>query len=418
MKRTSATLNLSHIRRTFQSIGAVGRTFVLLSTASLLFFMLLGIGTYLQAKELTTSPVSSMKGLAASVSNVFFMDMLGMEVPHLNSKSQKFTFSQQNIFHFAFQMVTDINPQDPKSLVASEVPGMKMNNTTVLRSSKADNPSEPVDLVPAPEAVQTNNGSTNPEPDPAPGSNGQTDPQPLTPDSSAAPTPAPASKPLKTAGNNVAFVYQTHSNESYLPELKGITEPDEAYSDKINVIQVGKRLAENLEKVGIGAVHSNTVYPNVVKGFKYPFSYKYSRTTLQEAMAAHPDLNYYFDIHRDSSVRKRTTVTIDNKDYAQVYFIIGGKNPDWKKNEEFANKIHQILEEKHPGISKGIHAKTETEGNGLYNQNMSPNNILIEIGGPYNTLEECYRTTDWLADAISEVILNAKKVNAPVTAGK
>ncbi|MNY46962.1 Stage II sporulation protein P (SpoIIP) [compost metagenome] len=101
-----------------------------------------------------------------------------------------------------------------------------------------------------------------------------------------------------------------------------------------------------------------------------------------------------------------------------MYFIIGGKNPNWKKNEEFASKIHQVLEEKHPGVSKGIHAKEASEGNGLYNQNISPNSILIEVGGPYNTLEECYRTTDWLAEAISEVILNAKKVDAPVTPKK
>ncbi len=101
-----------------------------------------------------------------------------------------------------------------------------------------------------------------------------------------------------------------------------------------------------------------------------------------------------------------------------MYFIIGGKNPNWKKNEEFASKIHQVLEAKHPGISKGIHAKEASEGNGLYNQNFSPNNILIEVGGPYNSLEECYRTTDWLAEAISEVILNAKKVDAPVVTPK
>jgi stage II sporulation protein P len=311
--------------------------------------------------------------------------MLGMEVPHLNRDFQKSTFSQGNVVHFAFRFLTDINPRDPQSLIASEVPGLEFDKTTVLRTSKATNPSEPVEYVPSPQVLQINNNPIEP---PATTVNPTTE-------------PAPTSQPLKSAGNNVAFIYQTHSNESFLPELKGVTNPDEAYSNKVNIIQVGERLAQNLEKVGIGAVHSTTVYPGVVKDFKYPYSYKYSLKTLQEAVSAHPDLDYYFDIHRDSAARSRTTVTIDNKDYAQVYFIIGGKNPNWKKNEEFANQIHQILEAKHPGISKGIHAKTENEGNGLYNQNFSPNNILIEVGGPYNTLEECYRNTDWLAEAIS-----------------
>ncbi|MBD0379068.1 stage II sporulation protein P [Paenibacillus sedimenti] len=407
MKWTSATLNLSHVRKTFQSAGSVGKTFILLSTATFALFVLLGVGGFLQAKVITTSPVSSMKSLAASVTNQFFIDMLGMEVPHLHKDKKKFTFSQHNVFNFAFRFMTDINPRDPKSLMASEVPGMDLTKSTVLVRGSATNPSEPQDYTPPANALDAEAKTPLPS---------------ITPEVavSASPTPTNVSmgQPPRTAGKNVAFVYQTHSNESFLPELKGITNPDKAYSDKVNIISVGKRLAQNLERDGIGAVHSETVYPSTVKNFEYPYSYKYSLKTLQEAAVAHPDLQYYFDIHRDSSSRSKTTVTIDGKDYAQVYFIIGGKNPNWKKNEEFARKIHQVLEAKHPGISKGIHAKEANEGNGLYNQNFSPNNILIEVGGPYNTLEECYRTTDWLSEAISEVILNAKKVDAPVPAAK
>lgn len=408
MKWTSATLNLTQVRKTFQSASSVGKTFFILSTATLAIFVLIGVGGYLQNKVITTSPVSSMKSLAASVTNQFFIDMIGMEVPHLNKDQKKFTFSQHNVFHFAFQFLTDINPNDPKSLVASEVPGMDANKTTVLVKGSASNPSDPVDYNPAGTSdLQAEAINSTPAPSPQP-----------SPSASAAPIVSPVGQPPKTAGDNVAFIYQTHSNESFLPELKGVTHPDKAYSDKVNIISVGQRLAQNLEKDGIGAVHSTTVYPSTVKGFDYPYSYKYSMKTLQEAAVRHPDLEYYFDIHRDSGTRKQTTVTIDGKDYAQVYFIIGGKNPNWKKNEEFANKIHQVLEAKHPGISKGIHAKGASEGNGTYNQNFSPNNILIEVGGPYNTLEECYRTTDWLAEAISEVILNAKKVDAPAASPK
>ncbi|NOU72415.1 stage II sporulation protein P [Paenibacillus sp. LMG 31458] len=409
MKWTSATLNLSHVRKTFQSASSVGKTFIILSFGTLALFVLIGVGGFLQNRVMTTSPVSSMKSLAASVTNQFFIDMLGMEVPHLHKDQKKFTFSQHNVFHFAFQFLTDINPNDPKSLVASEVPGMDANKTTVLVRGSASNPSDPIDYGP-PSSLDLEADAKNPQPSPSP------EPSPV---GGAAPITNPTTgQPPRTAGDNIAFIYQTHSNESFLPELRGVTDPDKAYSDKVNIISVGQRLAQNLEKDGIGAVHSKTVYPSTVKNFEYPYSYKYSLKTLQEASVSHPDLQYYFDIHRDSAARNKTTATFDGKDYAQVYFIIGGKNPNWKKNEEFANKIHQVLEAKHPGISKGIHAKEASEGNGLYNQNFSPNNILIEVGGPYNSLEECYRTTDWLAEAISEVILNAKKVDAPVITPK
>ncbi|UJF35042.1 stage II sporulation protein P [Paenibacillus hexagrammi] len=417
MKWTSATLNLSHVRKTIQSAGSMGKAFFLLGSATLAIFALSGIGSYLQAKSMTTSPVSSMKGLAASVTNQFFIDMLGMEVPHLNKNQSKFTFSQHNVFNFAFRLMTDINPQDPRSLIASELPGMDEDRTTVLVQGSAANPSEPFHANPPASLFENGDGGqAENDPDKSAETSAAATPAPSQgpePSLSPKPTNVSAASPPKSAGKNIAFIYQTHSNESFLPELKGVSDPDESYSDKVNIISVGNRLAQNLEKDGIGAVHDDTVYPSTVKGFKYPFSYKYSLKTLEEAVSAHPDLNYFFDIHRDSAARKYTTINIDGKDYAQVYFIIGGKNPNWKKNEELANAIHDALEAKHPGVSKGIHAKEASEGNGVYNQNFSPNNLLIEVGGPYNTLEECYRTTDWLADAISEVILNAKKVDAP-----
>ena len=41
----------------------------------------------------------------------------------------------------------------------------------------------------------------------------------------------------------------------------------------------------------------------------------------------------------------------------------------------------------------------------------------MEIGGPYNTLEEMYRTADLLAELIADVYRQAEKVNATASAG-
>ncbi|SEF48247.1 stage II sporulation protein P [Paenibacillus sp. UNC499MF] len=402
MKRNAVTFNLSKIRHTFQTAGVIGKTTISLSLFTLCLFILLGVGSILQSR-LSTSPVSSMKGLAASVSNQFFLDMLGLEVPHLRNDTRKFTFSQQNMMSFAVRFLTDVNPGDPKSLIAQEVPGLKADKSTVLRGGKDGDASGPVEYTPAEGAVNGTTGGTVTGATPAP---------------TPAPSQAPADQKPKGPGRNIAFIYQSHSNESFLPELKGVTDPDKAYDAKTNIIMVGKKLAEALEKEGVGAVHSDAIYPNTIKDFKYSYSYKYSLQTLEAAANSHPDLKFFFDIHRDSQERKRTTVTLNGKDYAQVYFILGGDNPKWKENEAFAGKIHDALEAKAPGVSKGIHAKTGHEVNGVYNQNFSPNSVLIEVGGPYNSLEECYRTVELLAKAVSEVILDAEKVTAPAEGKK
>ncbi|MED4603916.1 stage II sporulation protein P [Paenibacillus validus] len=402
MKWSAVTVNLSKVRKTGQMLGVYSKTLSMLMIGCFIFFMVLGVLGYVQSRVSGASPNASMKGLAASVSSRFFMDMMGLEVPGLPAGGKSFTFSQSNVSNFLFALVTDLNPNDPKTLIAREVPGMSQTRAVPLNNVGSID--TPEDYSPRSDVFEGKELGSEGTITANPGSAGETGGAVLGPQ-------APTAQPPAAAGKNVAFIYQSHNQESYLPELPGEKDPDKAYDPKKNVTQVGLRLAQRLEKEGIGAVHSDKNYPAIEKGFNYYFSYKYSLKTLQEASAGHPDLDYYFDIHRDSQRRSKTTATIKGVDYAQIYFIIGGKNPNYKQNYEFAEKIHEALEEKFPGISKGIHAKSG-EGNGVYNQNFSPNSVLVEVGGVDNSLEECYRTADALAAAIAEVILNAEKVDA------
>jgi stage II sporulation protein P len=133
--------------------------------------------------------------------------------------------------------------------------------------------------------------------------------------------------------------------------------------------------------------------------------------TVKEAIASSKDLKFFFDLHRDSQKRKYTTIDIKGKSYAQVYFIIGHKNPNWEKNEAFATKIHDALDKKYPGISRGIWGKTAASGNAEYNQSLATDSVLIEVGGVDNTLEESYRTADALAEVISEIYWAEEKAS-------
>jgi stage II sporulation protein P len=407
LKWTAVIFDTSKYRKMGQDVAVYFRVMTTLLLGCVMFFTALGLLGFAQSKLTNSTPTSSMKGLASAVSSRFFMDMLGMEMPHMQTERQTFTFSQSNVSSFLFSLVTDLNWKDPKTFIAREMPGMTQDRSVVLRKGLQTGDDGPEDYGPKADVIPKNGeggeGSitANPTAPQEPGEAVQNEPKSV----------PPIAQPPRTAGRNVAFIYQSHNQESYLPELPGVKDPDKAYDPQINVTKVGLRLAQKLEQDGIGAVHSDKNYPAIEKGFNYYYSYKYSLKTLQEASASHPDLKFYFDIHRDSQRREKTTVSINGKDYAQIYFIIGGKNPGWKENEQFASQIHQTVEAKFPGISKGSFAKAG-EGNGVYNQNFSANSVLIEIGGVDNSLEECYRTADALAAAIAEVVLNVKKVDA------
>ncbi|HZG57374.1 stage II sporulation protein P [Paenibacillus sp.] len=241
---------------------------------------------------------------------------------------------------------------------------------------------------------------------------------PAIPPAESAKTGAASPEAART-DRKLVFIYHSHNRESWLPELRGTAKdrPNEAFDESVNVSLLGERLRQRLEEDGVGAVHSGTDYNTAVPNFNYNYSYKYSKTTVKEALAVHEDLVYLLDIHRDSSRRDSTTITIDGADYAKLYFIVGQGNPNWKDNEALAQRIHEKMEAALPGVSKGILTKGAKHGHGEYNQSLSKGSVLVEIGGVDNTLEESYRTIDALASIVAELAKDAVKANAEPAGG-
>ena len=99
------------------------------------------------------------------------------------------------------------------------------------------------------------------------------------------------------------------------------------------------------------------------------------------------------------------------KSYAKIAFVIGRNNPNYEKNAALANKLHQAIEKKYPGLSRGVMKQGGAGHNGVYNQDLSSNALLIEIGGVDNTFEEMYLTVDVFADVFSEFYWDAKAVD-------
>ncbi|MCC3375674.1 stage II sporulation protein P [Cohnella sp. REN36] len=397
MKRIVVSMDWPRVRARSKRFLATGRAYLTLSLCSMVLFVLLGLGGLLQ-NALAASPMQSMKGFAASVSGSFFTSLLGMELPHMDKPEEQSPLETKRLASFLLRFLTDVNPDDPKSLLKMEMPGAGGDDAVLFRpGSSGGTDAAPEDHGPPASADPGENGSPG---DGGAGGGGQDDPaaQP-TPDPEPSASPAPTGR--TTGERKVVFVYHSHNRESWFPELSpGTKDPN---SGKVNVTLVGKRLASQLEQRGVGSLHSNKDYSSTIKDYDWNKSYKYSKETVAQAMANNTDLQFFFDIHRDSKRRKDSTVTINGTDYAKVFFIIGERNPHWKENEAFASRIQQKLEAKYPGLSNGIWGKTAANGNGEYNQSVSPNSVLIEVGGVDNTLAECYRTADALAKAIAEI---------------
>lgn len=438
--------NIGRLRGKLLDVLSLGRTMLLLAGGSLVFFMLLGAGG-LAGQKLNSSPIPSMKGLASSLSSGFFMELLGLEVPHLPEGKEPSAFSGEKVTSFVFRLLTSIDPGDPKSLVAREMPGLAADEPFLLREGSGGTTGAPADYHPGVDELASGNNAGN-EADPGadhgdgagteadaddPAAGGGTDnpggAETAQPEATPAPGSAVTGEDDGSPGSGNAeinsgdtsikriLIYHSHPREAYNPLLGAQSDnPSSAVPSK-NVMLVGSYIAKRLETRGIGTIHAQEDYATEVPDYNWNFSYKYSRITVKSAMASNQEMNELIDIHRDSQRHGKTTAEIGGKSYAQVYFILGHANKNWKQNETFANQIHQRLEKNYPGVSRGIWGKSSGNGNnGEYNQTLSPSSVLIEVGGIDNTADELKRTADILADAIADVYWDshdAEKAAAP-----
>lgn len=200
--------------------------------------------------------------------------------------------------------------------------------------------------------------------------------------------------------NPLVFIYQSHNQEAY-----NVKSSNEAYHETDNVTKVGKQLSKALEGKNIFAIHDDTDIFAVLEERNLTFndSYNVSREKLQETLKKHTSIEMVLDIHRDSQERKFTTVNINGKDYAKIGLVVSKSSGHYEENREFANNLHQKLEKLYPGISRGVIVKGENPRN-TYNQEIQKQSVLLDIGGIENTLEEAFRATDALAEAIKEIV--------------
>lgn len=214
-------------------------------------------------------------------------------------------------------------------------------------------------------------------------------------------------EPLNIAFNKKGpkvLVYHTHTSESYVPkqsdlDKKGI--PSFTSDSRYSVVRVGEELSRNLKKYGIDVLHNGTTHDDDRDG-----AYGVAIKTVQKYIKSYPSIKVFLDIHRDGvdSVKKlRLTKKINGRNAAQIMFVVGTNgmlpHPQWKENLKFALKLQQKLNEKYPGLARPVWISSKR-----YNQHVSNEALIIEIGGDGNLLSECLESSKYLAEVLNEVM--------------
>lgn len=364
----------------------------------ILIFSISGVLTTLDPKYRPAS--DSVKTATTNITGDMLYHLVGLENHYFLGGLPEST-PEPALTQYLFKLSTNINLDDPRSLLGRELPAFSIFDTEITVAGEGtDYTNMPIESAPPLEILQAEKEAALQNTDDIQG-NGE---------GNGAEAP-----PNTTGDKDVVYVYFSHNRESFLPYLKGVTNPNHAYHSQVNVTNIGDKFKEKLEERGIGTVVDKTDIEARLreKGLTFARSYQESRTVVEAAVAQNRDLSYLIDIHRDSRRKKDTTIEMNGKSYAKLAFVIGGEHANYEKNLALANELQRRLDESYKGLSRGVFTKKGKGTNGKFNQDLSENAILVEFGGVDNTFEELYNSAEVLADVFSAYYWQAERVNQP-----
>ena len=214
------------------------------------------------------------------------------------------------------------------------------------------------------------------------------------------------SDPFKVDINNpIIYIYNSHQLENYNSDNLSI------YGITPNVLMASYLLKEKLNEKGLSTIVEDTNITEFLElnNWDYSNSYRASRIFMLDKKNTYPSIKYYIDIHRDSVGANLTTVKINNKNYARILFVIGLEHSNYEENLKLATELNNLFIEKYDGLSRGILKKEGANVNGIYNQDISTNAMLIEVGGVDNNIDEVINTINAISDILSIYIGNNEK---------
>lgn len=198
-------------------------------------------------------------------------------------------------------------------------------------------------------------------------------------------------------GKPIVGLYHTHTAESFVPSAGATHKPGGQQGD---IVDVGEALVKRLSNYGVGTMQSTKIhdYPSFMK------AYNASEITVKNMLSENPSIQMLFDIHRDAEKRDNYIATVNGVQVARIMIVVatgqqGLPQPHWQSNHAFAKLIDAKMNQRYPGISRGIRMD-----DWRYNQQLHPRALLIEVGCQENTKEEAERGIELFGDILAEII--------------
>lgn len=201
---------------------------------------------------------------------------------------------------------------------------------------------------------------------------------------------------------------QNHQADTVVPQITSDkkvyiynTHQQEQYQENKSVVDASVELSNLLQSAGVQVVYETNDFPTYLrnKGLDYNYSYQASYFYLNEALVNYGGFDLIIDFHRDSVPRESSYVTINDKSYAKMMFVVGGLS----KNVEQATALANDLTTRVNGIQDGV-MKSVMSRESYFNQEVANNMVLIEVGSDQNTYEEVKNSTNLLAQAIIQYL--------------
>ncbi|MBQ4264665.1 MAG: stage II sporulation protein P [Clostridia bacterium] len=183
-------------------------------------------------------------------------------------------------------------------------------------------------------------------------------------------------------------MYVTHSDESYIP-----SDGTQSIEGQGGIYDVAREFRNSLQQKGIDVILDESTHLPHDSG-----AYRRSRRTAERLLQHRPDA--IIDIHRDGIPdASEYAAELDGKSISQVRLLVGRSNQNSEVNRTFAKQIKAVADKKYPGLIKDIFI-----GKGNYNQDLSPNAILLEFGTHTISKERVLGSTDVMADVVSTTL--------------